>query len=133
MSKAWKTILIIISVLIVLAIGAMILFCALWSGALNFLFPHEIATFESPDGEYTLIFEQMGAPDWPFGPTDVRLTLKNDDGKRIDRISTQIFNDGGSAYEGNIASVSWNDDEVIVVLCACEMEDKEVSISYNGK
>jgi hypothetical protein len=73
----------------------------------------------------------MGDPGWPFGPTDVRLTLKNHDGKIIERVSTQVFNDGGKASEYNIASISWNDDTVIVVLRACEMEDKEVSIAYS--
>ena len=34
--------------------------------------------------------------------------------------------------EHNIAAVSWNDDAVTVLLRASEMEDKEVSIAYNG-
>ena len=31
----------------------------------------------------------------------------------------------------SIASISWNSDEVVVVLRASEMKDKEVSIAYN--
>ena len=103
---------------------------AITDGALNFMFPNEIATYCSPDGEYSLVFEQMGDPAWPFGPADVRLTLKNNNGKTIECVSAQVFNDGGSADEYNIASISWNDDVVIVVLRACEMEDKEISIAY---
>ena len=130
MSKAGKIILIIFLIVVALIIGAWLFIGALWNGAFNFMLPEEIATYHSPDGEYSLVFEQMGSPAWPFGPTDVRLTLKNHKGRIIERVSTQVFNDGANASEYNIASVSWNDDSVIVVLRACEMKDKEVSIAY---
>ena len=131
MSKAGKIILIIFSIIVALIIGGYLLIAALWNGSFNFMLPNEIATYNSPDGEYSLVFEQMGDPGWPFGPTDVRVTLKNHDGKIIERVSTQVFNDGANASEYNIASISWNDDAVIIVLRASEMKDKEVSIAYN--
>ena len=131
MSKTVKIVLIVLSIAVAFVIGAWLFIGAIWTGALNFMFPKEIATYHSPNGEYSLVFEQMGDPQWPFGPADVRLTLENHNGKIIERVSTQVFNDGGSANEDNIASISWNDDAVIVVLRACEMEDKEVSIEYN--
>ena len=131
MSKAGKVVLIVVSITVAFIIGAWLFVGAIWTGAFNFMFPNEIETYNSPDGEYSLVFEQMGDPAWPFGPADVRLTLKNHNGKTIERVSTQVFNDGGSASEYNIASISWNDNEVIVVLRACEMEDKEISIKYN--
>ena len=131
MSKAGKIILIIFLIVVALIIGAWLFIGALWNGAFNFMLPEEIATYNSPDGEYSLVFEQMGDPGWPFGPTDVRLTLKNHDGKMIERVSTQVFNDGANASEYNIASISWNDDAVVVILRGAEMEDKEVSIAYN--
>ena len=106
---------------------------ALWNGTFNFSLPKEIATYPSPDGEYSLVFEQMGDPAWPFGPTDVRLTLKNNNGKIIERVSTQLNDDGTNASENNIASISWKSDEVVVVLRASEMKDKEVSIAYNSR
>ena len=130
MGKAGKIILLILSITVTLMIGVYFFIGALWSGAFNFMFPNEIVTYQSIDGEYELVFEQMGDPAWPFGPTDVRLTLKNQDGKVIKRVSAQVFNDGGNASENNIASISWKDDAVVVVLSACEMEDKEVSIAY---
>ena len=122
---------IIFLIVVALIIGAWLFIGALWNGAFNFMLPKEIATYNSPDGEYSLVFEQMGDPGWPFGPTDVRLTLKNHDGKIIERVSTQVFNDGANASEYNIASISWNDDAVVVILRGAEMEDKEVSIAYN--
>ena len=133
MTKAGKIVLTIVSVVIVLIISAWLFVGALWTGAFNFMFPEEVATYRSPNGEYSLVFEQMGDPAWPFGPADVRLTLKNHTGKIIERVSAQVFNDGGSASKDNIASIAWNDDAVIIVLSACEMEDKEVSIAYTKK
>ena len=131
MSKAGKIILIIFLIVVALIIGAWLFIGALWSGAFNFMLPEEIATYHSPDGEYSLVFEQIGDPVWPFGPTDVRLTLKDNNGKIIERVSTRINDDGTNASKNNIASISWNDDEVVVVLRASEMKDKEVSIAYN--
>ena len=131
MSKVGKIALIIFPIAVAFIVGACLLIGAIWNGAFNFMFPKEIATYNSPNGEYSLVFEQLGDPKWPFGPTDVRLTLKNHDGKIIDRVSTQLNDDGANAREYNIASISWNDDAVIVVLRASEMKDKEVSIAYN--
>lgn len=131
MSKAGKIVLSVLSIVVALIIGAYLFIGALWSGAFNFLLPEEIATYTSPDGEYSLVFEQMGAPQWPFGPTDVRLTLKNHNGKIIERVSTQLMDDGANASEYNIESVSWNEDAVIIILRASEMEDKEVLIAYS--
>lgn len=131
MSKIGKIVLIILLLALGLMVAAWLFVGALWSGAFNFMFPQEVATYHSPDTEYSLVFEQMGDPAWPFGPADVRLTLKNSDGKVIKRVSTQVFNDGGAASEWNIKSISWDNDAVIVILQGAEMEDTEVPISYN--
>ena len=133
MGKTGKTILIVLLIVLALIVGTFLLVGALWSGVFNFMLPKEIATYHSPDGEYSLVFEQMGDPAWPFGPTDVRLTLKNNNGKIIERVSTQLNDDGTNASENNIASISWKSDEVVVVLRASEMKDKEVSIAYNSR
>ena len=130
MSKTKKVALIVIAVVVVSVIGAYAVFAAWWNGTLNFLFPHEIATYQSPDGAYTLVFEQLGDPGFPFGPTDVRLTLKNEKGRRVDRVSTSIYDDGANASEYNIKSIAWGEDGVTVVLRASEMKDKAVVIAY---
>ena len=130
MSKTGKIVLIILSIAVALIIGTYLFVGALWNGAFNFMLPKKISTYNSPDGEYSLVFEQMGDPQWPFGPTDVRLTLKNYDGKIIERVSTPLSDDGANVGEHNIGSISCNDDAVVVVLRASEMEDKEVSIAY---
>ena len=132
MGKTGK-ILLITFIAVALLIGAWLFIGALWNGTFNFMQPKEIATYNSPNGEYALVFEQMGDPQWPFGPADVRLTLKNCDGKTIGRVSAQIFDDGASAGEHNVVSVSWNEDRVIVILRASEMEDKKISIAYHKR
>ena len=131
MGKAGRIVLIVLSITVALLIGAWLFVGALWSGAFNFMLPEEVATYNSPDGEYSLVFEQMGDPAWPFGPADVRLTLKNHDGKIIKRLSTQVHNDGGCASEWNVKSISWNHEAVVVILRGAEMKDKEVIIAYN--
>lgn len=133
MGKTGKIILITILVSGALIIGTFLFVGALWNGTFNFMIPKEIATYQSPNGDYSLVFEQMGDPAWPFGPTDVRLTLKKHNGKVVDRVSTQLNDDGTNASENNIASISWNDDEVVIVLRASEMKDKEVVIEYNKR
>ena len=129
MRKFGKILLIILSIVIAFNFCAFLFVALVWIGALNFMDPHEIATYDSPDGNYSLVFEQLGAPAWPYGPTDVRLTLKNQDGKVIKRVRTQVHNEGTSASEGNIVSVSWHDDHVIVILEGYE-SGEEVSIAY---
>lgn len=131
MNKTLKTVLTVSSIAVVLIIGICLLACAFFNGAFNFLCPKEIAAYNSPDGEYSLVFEQMGDPKWPFGSTDVRLTLKGRDGKVIERVSAQLSDDGANASEQNIASVLWNDGAVTVVLRASEMDDREVSMEYD--
>lgn len=131
MNKILKTALIISSIIVVFIMGACLLIGALFDGTFNFVCPKEIATYNSPDNEFFLIFEQMGEPQWPFGSTDIRLTLKNHDGKIMERVSTQLLDDGANASEHNIESVSWNDKAVTIVLKASEMEEKEITISYN--
>lgn len=131
MSKLRKTVSITILIMFALIIGFCFLFAAWWNGFLNFMLPREISAYNSPDGEYALVFEQMGDPEWPFGATDIRLTLKNEKGKVIKRISTQLHDDGANAGEHNVASVQWDDEGVSVVLRASEMEDKEVVIGYS--
>lgn len=140
MSKIGKILLILIILInvAVFIIGAYFFTVFIWGDVFSFMRPEEIgakeiATYNSPDGEYSLVFEQIGDPQWPFGPTDVRLTLKNHDGVILERVSAQLSADGANAGEGNIASISWNDDAVIVVLRASEMKDKEVSIAYNKR
>lgn len=130
MHKPQKTILLILSIVVALIIVMYLLCIASWHGVFDSKSIKEIATYDSPGGEYLLIFEQKGDPAWPYGPAEVRLTLKDNNGKMINRVSTKIQDDGCSADEHSVKSVSWNEDAVVIVLCGSEMKDKEVVIPY---
>lgn len=106
------------------------LFILDWNGAFNKLRAKDVASFESPDGKYTLIFQQLGHPQWPFGETEVRLTLKGQKGNKLNSVDTEIQDDGANASEVNIQSTEWTNDSVIIILQASEMPDKTVELKY---
>ncbi len=133
MNKWLKASLILLTVLFFLAVATWLLIAAMWGGAFNALSPREIAAYESPDGKYTLVFEQMGDPGWPFGSAEVRLTVKNEDGKHIASASSYVANDGGNAHEGNIVAIHWGENEVVVMLDAEEMPAKNISLPLTKK
>lgn len=117
-----------------LLIAGIILFATFvlwWNGAFNKLDIRNITSYEN--NGYTLFFQQLGEPQWSFGSTDVRLLLKNQQGKVLNKYDTSIQDDGANASEHNIASVEWLSDKVIVVLQASEMEDKEITISFESE
>ena len=126
-----KIVLIILSTLFVIVIAFIGTFVLWWNGAFDKFIVREIVSYE--ENGYTLIFQQLGDPQWPFGSTEVRLILKNQQGKVINKYDTSIQDDGANAGERNIASVEWFEDRVIVILCASEMEDREIIISFESE
>lgn len=123
-----KIVLIILSTLFVIVIAFIGTFVLWWNGAFNKFDVRDIVSYE--ENGYTLTFQQLGEPQWSFGPTYVRLLLKDQQGKIIKKYDTSISDDGVDAGEHNIASVEWFDDKVIVVLQASEMEDREIIIPF---
>lgn len=123
-----KIVLIILSTLFVIVIAFIGAFVLWWNGAFNKFDVRDIVSYEE-DG-YTLTFQQLGEPQWSFGPTYVRLLLKDQQGKIIKKYDTSISDDGADAGEHNVASVEWFDDKVVVVLQASEMEDREIIIPF---
>ena len=112
-------------------IASFVIFTLWWNGAFENVIVSDIASFESPDGSYCIKYQQIGEPEWPFGRTDVRLTLYDIDGNTKNSADTFINNDGGPAHEKNIKSIEWTDDSVKVILQASEMQDKEIIIAFN--
>ncbi len=120
----------ICAVIIVVQIVSAVLCYMYMSGAFNKLKVADVASFESPDSEYIVIYQQLGDPRWPFGGTEVRLTLKNINGNKLNSVDTEIYDDGGNAGKGNIESIEWKSDSVVIVLRASEMPDKTVELKY---
>ncbi len=134
MPKPVKIVLITLAIALVFIYGAYILIRAIGASAFNSMDPREIITYQSPDGEYSLVFEQIGDPVWSFGPVEVRLTLQTHNGRIIKQVSTQVHNDGSDADEYNVPSVSWKEDAVLVILKDHEGSRKqEISIAYGKK
>lgn len=123
-----KIVLIILSTLFVIVIAFIGTFVLWWNGAFNKFDVRDIVSYE--ENGYTLIFQQLGEPQWSFGSTDVRLLLKNQQGKVLSEYDTSIHDDGANASEYNIASVKWYEDKVIIILRASEMDDREIIIPF---
>lgn len=108
--KALSTILLIESVLLgVLLLG--VLFTWWTSGHLT-----ELVREDSPNGEYTLIVDELGMPSWPFGADHIRVTLFENCTTRgayyRASFSADVSNDGAPAtYD-----IKWLEDGVQIVL-----------------
>ena len=126
--KINKKVAFIFSALLVTGIMLIVIFVLWWNGAFNKLDIRNITSYEN--NGYTLSFQQLGEPQWSFGSTDVRLLLKDQQGKILKKYDTSISDDGANASEHNVASVEWFDDKVIVILQASEMEDREIIIPF---
>ncbi len=113
------------------AVLSVILIISWQGGAFNKLTVTDITSYESPDGSYCLIYQQLGDPEWPFGKTEVRFTLNDCNNNTLNTVDTYIQNDGALAHKGNIKSIEWTENSVIVILQASEMSDKEIVIGYN--
>ncbi len=95
---------------------------------------HKVSTVDkqtSPDEEYVLKFQTVGAPVWPYGPVDVRLVLK-ENWSVISKTSTEIWNDGKSLSEDDW-SVTWYDDYVEVILSGEEQYDERIILYFDGQ
>ena len=130
MAKWLKIVLILLGILLAVAVAFVGLVFIWWNGGFDSLFVSEIATYESPDGKYTMVFEQIGSPSWPFGPVDVRLTLRKSNGVYIDQSSALVYNDGVGAHPNNIKSIQWGEDEVVVILERGEQPDQGFTFIY---
>ena len=130
--KVWlkKKVKVVLSVIVAVLVCGFVVLGLYWNGAFNRFLPTDVAKLESPDGKYVLIYQQMGDPEWPFGSTDVRLVLKDRDGRKIASVNTFIADDGSAASEMNIKSVEWKEKAVVVVLQASEMDDREIVLEY---
>ena len=125
-----KKVKVVLSVIMAVLVCGVVVLVLYWNGAFNWFLPTDVAKVESPDGKYVLIYQQVGDPEWPFGSTDVRLVLKDRDGRKIASVNTFIADDGSAASEMNIKSVEWKEKAVVVVLQASEMDDREIVLEY---
>ena len=77
----------------------------------------ELVREVSPGGEYLLIIEELGMPEWPFGSDHLRIFLYGTDKNSYNAsFDEAVANNGSHAgYE-----VRWEQDSVQFVLSGCE-------------
>ena len=90
----------------------------------------DIDSSVSPDGKYEVIFQSVGEPDWPFGHSHARITLKRSD-ITIEQFKLDVANDGGVLHPENW-HVTWDDTCVIITISGEEQDDVIYSLYYNG-
>ena len=90
----------------------------------------DVSARQAPDGR-VLIYQQLGEP-FLMGSADVQLVLKDKDGQILSQVKAEISDDGHCAEPGNIKSVEWKEDAVIVTLQASEMPDREIVLKSGG-
>ena len=117
-----KVLAVITAIAIIIGLGHCVLMY-LWHYRLT-----TIDTVTSPDGKYTAVFEEIGEQDGLFGPSHVKVTVKNaENGKNFVTVEDSISNDGGSLNDTNW-NVMWNSDTVTITLIGCEQWDKKYTL-----
>ncbi len=110
MNKIIKRILIIVLVcLIVFIIGFISLFY--YS---NHVRVKSVDTVYSPNGEYTLVLQQVGQPYGLFGPVDANVILKKNE-KTMEKHKTSIHTDGAQLNEF-YWDIEWLENKVVITL-----------------
>ena len=84
----------------------------------------------SDDGQYEVIYQAVGEPDWPFGYSHARIVLKHD-GKTIIKRKFDVANDGGVLHSDSW-SVSWEENCVKVIISGEEQPDVLYSFHFDG-
>ncbi len=86
---------------------------------------------DSPDGNYSLVFQSVGEPDWPFGASHAKVTLR--DGDRIIKSFREDIADDGGQFCSDNYSVEWMKYGVVVTFKGSEQPEKEVQVFYDGR
>ncbi len=119
--KAFKIGFAVLTAAVCMAILTFVCIALLWSA--DFDFPAtEILRETSSDDAYEVVVEQLGEPEWPFGPVTARITVRNQkNGKRIARFKEEVMNDGAPLYPSQF-TVNWQADRVLIFIDPAESE-----------
>ncbi|MCR5109243.1 MAG: hypothetical protein K6B28_13900 [Lachnospiraceae bacterium] len=92
----------------------------------------DVGREESPEGKFSILFQEKGEPDFPFGYSHAKITVYKED-KPINTFFKDIADDGASFREDNY-SVEWLPVGVVITFHGSEQADEEVEIFYeDGK
>lgn len=84
----------------------------------------------SDDGQYEVIFQAVGEPDFPFGDSHARIVLKHNGGI-ITKHKFDVANDGAILYPENW-SVHWDENCVKVIISGEEQPDDLYTCFFDG-
>ena len=83
------------------------------------------------NGQYIIELQAISSPEWPFGPQDGRIVLKDNKNKRISSTNFVLSNDGKAMCESNW-KVDWKKESVTVTIMGEEQNDAQFTFYYNG-
>ena len=89
-----------------------------------------VDTSNAPDGQYKLLLQSVGEPDWPFGSASGRLILKKNE-DTISQTGFELRNDGGSVND-SCWKVTWYETYVEVILSGKEQPDERITLCFDG-
>lgn len=124
MKKIIKIILIIVTTIFFVTLG--IFSCLIFTTKIKVT---NVSEYTNPVNNYTILFQAVGEPEWPFGRTKVKLTLLDNDKKKIKTFESYISDDGRNASEENI-NVQWFENHVEVTLSGSEQDDDNFKIYF---
>lgn len=114
-------------------ICAMVLIALIFWICLSYVTDYKKTTCDtsvSPDGQYELLLQAVGEPDWPFGSASGQIVLK--EGKdKISQIDFELQNDGKS-INSSCWEVTWYEDYVEIILSGEEQFDEQVILYFDG-
>ena len=84
----------------------------------------------SADGQYQVLFQAVGEPDFPFGDSHARILLKHG-GRTITKYKFDVANDGAILYPDNWR-VSWEKNCVKIIISGEEQPDRIYRIFFDG-
>lgn len=102
-------------------------------GGFVYVTKYKIADIDSSisdDGQYELMFQSVGEPDWPFGYSHARIVLKEGN-KAVTKCKFDVANDGGILWPENW-TVTWQDSCVMTVISGEEQSDILYTFYYDG-
>lgn len=85
----------------------------------------------SPNGEYEVLYQSVGEPDWPFGASHARLVLKNE-GKTVLKQAFDVANDGAILFDDSW-QVRWQEDCVRITISGEEQDDEIFTLYFDGR
>ena len=89
----------------------------------------QTATEISPDGKYTATLYMVGCPEWPFGDTTARVTVKQTASPpKSEVIEADISDDGRSLNKDNW-QVTWHENSVEIILRGSEQRDEFYTVT----